>query len=111
MIDIMVSRCRQRLGCLRRILDYLDSNTLQLAYKAFISPMMGYGNVVIMGTSAIQLSRLDTVQNAATVLCHMSFVPLQHHCHAAAVGLFLSCWIIAAVNFYRLSVLTFLLQI
>ena len=42
MIDKMVSHSRQRLGCLRRILDYLDSNTLQLAYKAFIRPMMEY---------------------------------------------------------------------
>ena len=33
MIDMMVSRSRQRLGCLRRILDYLDPNTLQLAYN------------------------------------------------------------------------------
>ena len=33
MIDKMVSRSRQHLGCLSRILDYLDSNTLQLAYK------------------------------------------------------------------------------
>jgi len=42
MIDKMVSRSRQRLGCLYRI---LDSNTFQLAYKAFISAIMEYGNV------------------------------------------------------------------
>ena len=89
MIDMMVSRSRQRLGCLRRILDYLDSNTLQLAYKAFIRPMMEYGNVAIMGASATQLSRLDTIQNSATKLCHTSFVPLQYRRHAAAVGLLL----------------------
>ena len=52
MIDKMVSCIRQRLGCLCRILDYLDSNTLQLAYKAFIRPIMEYGNVAIMGASA-----------------------------------------------------------
>ena len=49
MIDTMVSRSIQRLGCLRRILDYLDSNTLQLAYKAFIRLLMECGNVAIMG--------------------------------------------------------------
>ena len=48
MIDKMVSRSRQCLGWLRRILDYLDSNTLQLAYKALIRPIMEYGNVAIM---------------------------------------------------------------
>ena len=52
MIDKMVSRCRKRLGCLRRILDYFDSNTLQLAYKAFIRPLMEYGDMTIMGASA-----------------------------------------------------------
>ena len=89
MVGVIVSRSRQRLGCLCRILDYLDSNTLQTAYKAFIRPMMEYGNVAVMGTSATQLSRLDTIQNATTKLCHISFVSLQHHHHAAAVGLLL----------------------
>ena len=89
MIDMMVSHSRQRLGCLRRISDYIDSNTLQLAYKAFIRPLMEYGNVAIMGASAMQLGKLDTVQNAATKLCHTSFVPLQYRRHAATVGLVL----------------------
>ena len=89
MIDKMVSRSRQHLGCLRIILDYLDSNTLQLTYKSFIRPIMEYGNVAIMGASATQLSRLDAVQNAATSLCRTSFVSLQCRRHAAAVGLLL----------------------
>ena len=31
----------------------------------------------------------DTVQNAATALCHASFILLQHCRHAATVGLLL----------------------
>ena len=89
MIDMMISRSRQRLGCLRRILDYLDLNTLQLAYKVFIRPMMEYGNVAIMGASTTQLGGLDTIQNSTTKLCHTSFVPLKCRRHAAAVGLLL----------------------
>ena len=85
MIDKMVSCSRQRLGCLCRILDYLDSNT----YNLLIRPIMEYGNVAIMGASATQLGRLDVVQNAATSLCQTSFVPLQCCRHAAAVGLLL----------------------
>ena len=81
----MVSCSRQRLGCLLRILDYLDSNTLQLAYKAFIRPIMEYGNVAIMDASYV--SRLDAVQNVATSLCKTSFVPLRCCHHATAVGL------------------------
>jgi len=50
---------------------------------------MEYGNVAIMGASATQLNRLDTIQNAATKLCHTFFVPLQYRRHAAAVGLLL----------------------
>ena len=50
---------------------------------------MEYGNVAKIGASATQLSRLDTVQNAATTLCHVFFIPLQHHHHATAVGLLL----------------------
>ena len=46
---------------------------------------MEYGNVAIMGASATQLSRLDSVQNVATSLCKTSFVPLQCRCHAAAL--------------------------
>ena len=51
--------------------------------------MMEYGNIAIMGASPTQLGGLDTIQNAATKLCHTSFVPLQCRCHAAAVGLLL----------------------
>ena len=45
-----------------------------------------YTIACLMGASATQLSRL---QNAATKLCHTSFVPLQYCRHAAAVGLLL----------------------
>ena len=59
------------------------------SHKAFIRPMMEYGNVAIIGASATLLSRLDTVQNAAATLCHVFFIPLQHRRHAATVGLLL----------------------
>ena len=57
-----------------------------------------YINLVTMGANATQLSKLDTVQIAATALCHGSFIPLQHHDHVATVGLLL---IVVAVNFCR----------
>jgi len=50
---------------------------------------MEYGNVAIMSASVTLLSRLNTVQNAATILCHVDFVPLQCCRHAATVGLLL----------------------
>ena len=39
MIDSSVRRCRQRLGCLRRVSQYLGSGGLILAYRAFVHPV------------------------------------------------------------------------
>ena len=41
----------------------------------------------MLWASAIQLSRLDAVQNVVTSLCKISFVALQCRHHAAAVGM------------------------
>ena len=83
MIDTMVSRSRQRLGCLPGFWIILTLTP----YSLFIR--FASGNVAIMGASATQLGGLDTIQNTATKLCHTSFVPLQCRRHAAAVGLLL----------------------
>ena len=71
--------------------------------------MMEYGNVAIMGPSATQPGGLDTIQNAATKLCHtflFSVVVMlpQLDCYS-------NCWMVAVVNFYRLFVMIFLLHI
>ena len=55
-------------------------------------------NVAIMGASATQLSRFSTVWNAATTLCHGSFITLQHRRHTIAIGLLL---IVAAANYLK----------
>ena len=84
MIDPSVRRCRQRLGCLRQVSQYLDSKGLILAYQAFVRP---HGNVLMMGASVTQLSRLDHMQHLAEQLCSTQFTPLEKCCHVAAIGL------------------------
>ena len=49
--------------------------------------MIEYDNIAIMGASTTQLSKLDTVKNAATASYHASYIPLQRHRHAAACSL------------------------
>jgi len=61
MIDSLVRYCR-RLGCLRRISEYLGTEGLILAYRAFVCPVAEYGSVLMMGASATQLSKLDGTQ-------------------------------------------------
>ena len=83
MIDKMVSRSRQHLKCLRKILNYLNVYTSQLAYKAFIRPIMKYGNVAIIRIDLMLFRMLPPS------LCQTSFVSLRCSRHAAAVGLLL----------------------
>ena len=65
MIDSSVRCCRQRLGCLRQVSEYLGSEGLILAYQAFVRPVAEYGSVLMMGASATQLSKFDRMQHHA----------------------------------------------
>ena len=87
MIDSTVRCCRQRLGCLRRISEYLGTEGLSLAYRAFVRPIAEYGGILLLAAGAIQLSKLDRMQQFAERLCSSSFVPLSRRCHASALGL------------------------
>ena len=87
MIDSAVQRCRQRLGWLRRISEYLGTEGLSLAYRAFACPVPEYGGILLLGASATQLSKLDRMQQFAKWLCLSSFVPLSRRHHVSALGL------------------------
>ena len=87
--DSTVRRCRQRLECLRRISEYLGTEGLSLAYRAFVRSVAEYGGILLLGAraSATQLSKLDCMQQFAEQLCSSSFVPLSRRRHAASLGL------------------------
>ena len=52
MIDVLVWRCRQRLGCLQRISEFLGTEGLSLGYQALVFPVAEYGDVLVMGASS-----------------------------------------------------------
>ena len=61
MIDSSVRRCRQRLGCLRWISEYLGTEGLTLAYRAFVHPVAEYGGILMMGVSCPNLIVCSTL--------------------------------------------------
>ena len=87
MIDQLTTRCRQRLGALFRVREYLGQSGLVAAYKSFVRPVCEYGSVIFMGASAVHLHKLDAVQKAAERLCQVSFQPLSSRRKASAIGL------------------------
>ena len=75
------------MGCLRRISEFLGTEGLTLAYRAFVRPVAEYGGILMIGASDTQLSRLNHMQHFAEQLCSSHFTPLQRHRHAVAIGL------------------------
>ena len=48
MIDQLVTHCRQRLGALCRIRDYLSQSGIATAFRSFVQPVCEYGNVILL---------------------------------------------------------------
>jgi len=84
MINQLSTRCRQWMGTLYRVRDYLGPKGLAVAFKSFVRPVCKYGGVAFMGASATHLSKLDRVQQLAEKLCGCVFPALQSH---RAIGL------------------------
>ena len=87
MIDQLTTRCRQRLGALFRVKEYLGQSGLVTAYKSFVRPVCEYGNVIFMGASAVHSHKLDAVQKAVEKLCQTAFQSLSSRRKASAIGL------------------------
>ena len=87
MVDSMSTRCRQRMGALYRVRDFLGSRGFIVAYKSFVRPVCEYGSVAIMGASATHLSKLDSIQKMAERFCGYELPSLHSLCKASAVGL------------------------
>ena len=64
MIDFLSMMSADRgLGCLQQVSEYLGSEGLILAYRAFVCPVAENGSVLMIGASATQLSKLDHMQH------------------------------------------------
>ena len=90
MIDQLITRCRQRLGALYRIRDYLGQSGIATVFRSFIRPVCEYRNVIFMGASVTHLRKLDSVQQAAERMCQVTF-PL--YCHLAGKLVSLACYV------------------
>jgi len=87
MIEHISTHCRQRMGALYQIKDYLGPRGLAIAFKAIVRPVCEYGNVVFIGASSAHLSKLDGIQWLAKRSSESTFPTLCSHCCASAMGL------------------------
>ena len=87
MIENMSTHCRQKMGTLYHVRDFLGPRGLAVAFKSFVRPVCEYFSVAVMGAAATLLSKLDMVLKMAEKLSECAF-PSLHACReASAVGL------------------------
>ena len=67
-IDVVVARCFAVLRQLRAIRQYVSPAVLQTLVTTLLLTRLDYGNAVLYGLPAVQLRRLQSVQNAAARL-------------------------------------------
>ena len=60
MISQLSTRCRQCMGALYRVREYLGTNGLAVAFRSFVRPVC---DVAFMGASVTHLSKFDKVQS------------------------------------------------
>ena len=87
MISQLSTRCRQRMGALFRMREYLGPNGLAVAFRSFVRPVCEYGGVAFMGASATHLSKFDKMQKLAERISGRVFPTLQSRRAASAIGL------------------------
>jgi len=65
MISQLSTRCRQRIGALYHVREYLGPNSLVVAFRSFVRPVCEYGGIAFVGASATHLSKFNKVQKLA----------------------------------------------
>ena len=63
MISQLSTRCRQRMGALYHVREYLGPNGLAVAFRSFVQFVCEYGDVAFMDASVTHLSKFDKVQS------------------------------------------------
>ena len=84
MIDTTIRRCRQRLGCLQQILEYLGTEGLSLAYHACPCNFRIWRDITD-GSQCYPAVQIGSYEALCQII--MLIITLQRHCHAAAIGL------------------------
>ena len=87
MVDMLAKKARCKLGAIRRLRPYLDSQNLKLMYTAFVRSGMEYGSVLYMGAAESHLLKLDKIQWSAQALGGFVIDDLQSRRDAACLKL------------------------
>ena len=64
-ISILCNKSKRRLGAISRVRKYIDQNLALSLYKSLVLPHFDFADVVYVHTSALNLSKLQTIQNNA----------------------------------------------
>ena len=64
-INHILSKAKQRIGCLWRVRKYIKQDTALQLYKSLVLPYYDYGDVIYMHTSEQNLLKLQYMQNNA----------------------------------------------
>ena len=65
MVDRLAKKARCKLGAIRRLRPFLDSENLKLMYTAFVRSGMEYGSVLYMGAADSHLEKLNRIRHSA----------------------------------------------
>ena len=78
---------RAKIAALYRLKPYLDSQTIETMYKAFVRSSIEYGNLEYMVAAPTHLQKLDRIQRAAEKLGDFKVESLESRRDASLVGL------------------------
>ena len=86
-MDRLAKNARCKLGAIRRLRPFLDSENLKLMYTAFVRSGMEYGSVLYMGAADSHLEKLNRIQHSAQNLGGFVIESLEERREAACLRL------------------------
>ena len=89
MIDHLATRCRQCLGALYCIRDYLGQSGIITAFRSFVRPVCEYGGVVFMGASTTHLQKRIQCRKQRRGCVKLHF----HNCHLGRKPVPSACYV------------------
>ena len=85
MIQSLVLKARKRIGAVKHLNRFLNSENMKLVYEMFIRSVMEYGSVAYMGAKPVHLDKLEKVQRIAQRIGNFECDSLSLRREAAAI--------------------------
>jgi hypothetical protein len=85
-IEVKAKSARCRIGALRKLSRFLDSQNMKLMYTCFVRPVLEYGQELYVAAAPSHLASLDRVQRAAQRLGGFEVEPLAARRDAAVLS-------------------------